>query len=97
MADTINTGTIPMDEGALMPETLRFEGEPWSFFYKAGGIVRELRKALENEASTRGHDEEASPRMDDEACLSEPTATLPDATGYSRTGGRLLLVGSPIF
>ena len=42
-------------------------------------------------------DEEASSRMDDEGCPNERTATLPDATGYSRIGGRLLLVGSPIF
>ncbi len=26
-----------------------------------------------------------------------PRATLPDATGYSRIGGRLHLVGSPVF
>jgi hypothetical protein len=45
-----------------------------------------------------GHrrDEEASPRMNHEECLNERTATLPDATGYSGIGGRLLLAGSPI-
>ncbi len=107
MEDTINTGTILIEEGALIPESLRFESEPWTFFYMAGEIIRELEKALENKASTgakapdrpeddRG-DEEASSRMDDEGCLNERIVTLPDATGYSRIGGRLLLVGSPIF
>ena len=38
MADTINTGTMLIEEGALMPESLRFESEPWSFFYV--GIFR---------------------------------------------------------
>ena len=43
MADTIKTGTILMKEGALMPESLRFESEPWTFFYMAGEIIRESR------------------------------------------------------
>ncbi len=99
MAETINTGTMLIEAGAL--------SAPWTFFYRAGEIIRELRKVLENKASTGTkaperpeddrRDAEASSRMDDEGCLSEPTATLPDATGYSRIGGRLVLVGSPIF
>ncbi len=52
MADTINTGTMLIEGGALLPESLRFESEPWTFFYMAGEMVRELRKALENKAST---------------------------------------------
>ena len=28
-----------------MPESLQFESEPWTSFYTAGGIIRELRKA----------------------------------------------------
>ncbi len=51
MADTINTGTMLIEEGALLPESLRFESEPWTFFYRAGEIIGELRKALENKAS----------------------------------------------
>ncbi|HEX2712562.1 MAG TPA: hypothetical protein VHM88_10105 [Candidatus Acidoferrales bacterium] len=51
MAD-INTGTMLIEEAALMPESLRFQSEPWTFFYRAGEIIRGLRKALENEAST---------------------------------------------
>ncbi len=45
MADAINTGTMLIDEGTLMPESLRFESEPWTFFYMAGEIIRESRMA----------------------------------------------------
>ncbi len=45
MADTINTGTEPTEENALMPESLRFESEPWTSFYMAGEIIREARNA----------------------------------------------------
>ena len=45
MADTINTGTMLIEEGALLPESLRFESEPWTPFYKAGEVILELRKA----------------------------------------------------
>ncbi len=109
MTDTINAGTMLIEEGAPLPGSFRLESEPWFFFYMAGEIIRELRKALENEASTGAkatsgdcpraperpeddrRDEEAWSRMDDEGGLNERTATLPDATGYSRIAGRLLL------
>src|SRR5712691_10124025 len=42
-------------------------------------------------------DEEARSRMDAEGYPNEPSATPPDAIGHSGVGGRLLLVGSPIF
>ena len=45
MADTINTGTTLIEEGALLPESVRLESEPWAPFYMAGEIIRELRKA----------------------------------------------------
>jgi hypothetical protein len=45
MADTINTGTMLIEEDALMPESLRFESEPWTRFYMAGEIIRESQKA----------------------------------------------------
>ena len=45
MADTINTGTRLIEEGALLPESERSESEPWTSFYMAGEIIRELRKA----------------------------------------------------
>jgi hypothetical protein len=48
MANTTNAGTRLIEEGALLPESLRFESEPWTSFYIAGEIIRESRKALEN-------------------------------------------------
>jgi NifU-like N terminal domain len=45
MADTINTGTMLIEEGALLQGSLRFENEPWTPFYMAGEIIRESRKA----------------------------------------------------
>jgi hypothetical protein len=48
MPDTINTGTRLIEEGALLPESVRSESEPWTSFYMAGEIIRELRKAHEN-------------------------------------------------
>jgi len=37
-----------IEEGALLPESLRFESEPWTAFCTAGEIIRELRMTLEN-------------------------------------------------
>jgi hypothetical protein len=48
MADTIITGTMLIEEGALLPESLRFESEPWTAFWTTGEIIRESRKASEN-------------------------------------------------
>ena len=48
MPDTINTGTRLIEEGVLLPESVRSESEPWSSFYMSGEIIRELRKAQEN-------------------------------------------------
>jgi hypothetical protein len=45
MADTIKTGTTLIEEGAHMPESSRFENEPWTPFYMAGEIIRESQKA----------------------------------------------------
>jgi hypothetical protein len=45
MAYTINTGTMLIEEGVLMPESLRFESEPRTPFYMAGEVIRESRKA----------------------------------------------------
>ena len=52
MADTMNTGTMLIEQSALLPESLRFESEAWTSFYRAGEVIRELRKALEDKAST---------------------------------------------
>jgi hypothetical protein len=45
MPDTINPGAVLIEDGALMPEALRFASEPWTLFYMAGEIIRESRKA----------------------------------------------------
>src|SRR3989442_6202179 len=45
MTDTIKTGTILIEEGALLPESVRFGREPWTVFYRAGEMIRELRKS----------------------------------------------------
>ncbi|MGA7221981.1 MAG: iron-sulfur cluster assembly scaffold protein [Candidatus Acidiferrales bacterium] len=184
MADTINTGTEPTEENALMPESLPFESEPWTSFYMAGEIIRELRqpsgkpseytsegnmahsdKVIDHSdhpcdvgslpkdnpnvgtgfvgAPLSGHVMEPRIRINPEVQVIEeeaefktfgcgsaivssslttelvkgktsrkrwpsrtrissassafPHAILSDATRYSRTGGRLHLVGSPIF
>ena len=52
MANTTNAGTRLIEEGALLPKSLRFESEPWTFSYMAGGIIRQLRTALENKRVT---------------------------------------------
>jgi NifU-like protein len=44
MGVTIKRGTT-LEEGTLLPESLQFECAPWTSFYTAGGIIRELRKA----------------------------------------------------
>jgi hypothetical protein len=167
MADTIKTGTTLIEEGTLLLESLQCESEPWTSFYTAGGIIRELRKASgkQNKYGSEGNkahsdnviDHEDHPRdvggltgsdrnvgtglvgapeCGDEAefktfgCgsaiassslatewvkgkssrrrwpsrtrissarLAFPRATLLDATTFSRIGGRLHLVGSPVF
>ena len=51
MPDTINTGTRLIEEGALLPESVRSESEPWTSFYMAGEIIRELRKTHEKQVS----------------------------------------------
>ena len=49
--DAINTRTIPIEEGSPLPESLQCESEPWTSFYRAGETIRELRKAVESEAT----------------------------------------------
>jgi hypothetical protein len=47
MLDTINTGTRLIGEGTVLPKSVQYESEPWTAFYIAGEIIRELRKAQE--------------------------------------------------
>ena len=53
MPDTINPGAVLIEEGALMPESLRFASEPWTLFYMAGEIIRESRKASGKQSKYR--------------------------------------------
>ena len=104
MADTINTETI---QGAHLPESLPFAREPWTSFYQAGEIIRELHKTLKEEVRIEPSaperpedprcDEAASSRMDDDGWPIGRTAARPGPHRYSEIGGRLLLVGSPVF
>jgi hypothetical protein len=48
MTNTINAETRPFEGGALLPESVQFESEPWTVFYMAGEVIRELRKVSEN-------------------------------------------------
>jgi hypothetical protein len=48
MANTIIAKIKLIAKGALLPESLRSEREPWTSFYMSGEIIRELRKASEN-------------------------------------------------
>jgi hypothetical protein len=48
MANTINAETRLIEEGSLLPESVRSESKPWTSFYMAGEIIRDLRKAHEN-------------------------------------------------
>jgi hypothetical protein len=167
MADTIKTGSTLIEECTLLPESLQFESEPWTSFYKATGIIRELRKAfgkqrmcgsegdkahsdsmidhynhpcdiggLPEDDPNVGTDLVGAPEcgyeaefttfgcgsaIDDSSLATEwvkskslrkrwpsrtrissvspafTRATLLDAKRYSRIGGRLHLVGSPVF
>ena len=54
MTDTIKSGTTPIEEDALLPEFLRFEGERGTLFRIVGGIIGGLWKARGKKArSTR--------------------------------------------
>ena len=52
MANTTNAGTRLIEEGPLLPRFVRFESEPWTSFYIASEIIRELRKGLENKQAS---------------------------------------------
>jgi hypothetical protein len=74
----------------------RTEATTWMRMAQGMESEEGARKAPEP-PDDHGRDEEARLRMDAEGYPNEPAATLPDAIGHSGVGGRLLLVGSPIF
>jgi hypothetical protein len=45
MSNTINSGTVLIEENAFTAEFSRFESEPWTRFYMAGEVIRASRKA----------------------------------------------------
>jgi hypothetical protein len=59
MSNTINSGTVLIEENAFTAESLRFESEPWTRFYMAGEVIRESRKASEkpNPCASKGNSE----------------------------------------
>ena len=46
MSNTIDSGTVLIEENAFTAEFLRFESEPWTRFYMAGEVIQESRKAI---------------------------------------------------
>jgi hypothetical protein len=92
MADAINTGTMLINEGALLPESMRLESEPWSFFYRAGEIIRELRKASGKQSNYRSEGNMAhSDKGIDQNNLPPNVGSLPKDDPNVDTG----LVGAP--
>ena len=101
MAKSTIKGTTRADEAG------RGESQPWTLFYRAGEAIRRLRSSskeevdagteAEEQPESRGPDHQAALRMLDEGCPNEHPATHPHGTAYCGMGGRLLLVGSPIF
>ena len=78
MDTSINVEVKGIRKGAVLPDVMGFENEPWAFFHTAGGFVRGMKKAVESNASWGAKsfelfndllcDEEASSRMEDEGC-----------------------------
>lgn len=94
-------GTTQSDEAGCL------ESQPWALFYRASETIRGLRRVSKEEAHAeaeearcsddRRRDERGTQRMVDEGCPNGRPTPQPDAAGCSGMGGRLLLVGSPIF
>jgi hypothetical protein len=72
MSDTINTGTILIEEGTLISESLRVKAKTSRTRWPSRTRISSASSAF-------------------------PRATRLDVTRYFRIGGRLHLVGSPIF
>lgn len=98
MTDTIKAEAI---QGVHAPEPSLFARDAWTCFYRAGEIIRELHGPPKPSAPDRSEDvpcdEAASSRMDDDGCPLRRTNARPGPHRYSGMGGRLLLVGSPVF
>jgi len=78
MANQTNSGTRLIEEGALLPESVRSESEPWTSFYMAGEIIRDLRMTLAIQTSQCSCDEkrhEEGGLKDDQLQRWSPTET----------------------
>jgi hypothetical protein len=92
MADIIKTGTTLIEEVTLMLESLQFESEPWTPFYTAGGIIRELRKAFGKQSKYGSEDNMAhSDKVIDHYDHPRNVDSLPKDDPNGGTG----LVGAP--
>src|SRR5258708_9513720 len=81
-----------IEEGALMPESLRFEGEAWTPFYVAGEVIRELRKASGKQSKYGSEGNMAhSDKVIDRYDHLRDIGNLPTADPHGGTG----LLGAP--
>jgi hypothetical protein len=94
MADTTETGIPPIEEGKFVPESLRFESEPWTPFYMAGEIIRESRKGSGKQCKYASQDHTAhSDEVIDHNNHPRNVGCLPEDDANLATG----LVGAPEF
>lgn len=99
MANATKTGTTPIEPCALRPESWRFESGPWTSFYVAGGVIRELRKASGKQSGCTSERNMAHADKSIESCdHSSEVRSLPkDDPGIVLAGSRGLLKRTPIF
>ena len=70
MSNPINSRTVLIEENAFRAELLRFESEPWTRFYIAGEVIRELRKATGKQSSYASKGNSEAHVVEEEECKS---------------------------
>jgi hypothetical protein len=70
MSNTINSGTVLIEENAFTAEFLRFQSEPWTRFYIAGEIIRESRKASGKQSPYASKGNSEAHVVEEEECRS---------------------------
>ncbi len=94
MTDTIHAGTMLIEEGGLLSESLRFESEPWTLFYRAGEMIREVREASGKQSKYRSEGNTAhSDKVIDHSDHPRDVGSLPKDDPNGGTG----LVGATEF
>jgi hypothetical protein len=85
MPDIIKTQSALVEEDILLiPESLRFESEPWTPFYVAGEIIRESRKASGEQSKYASERNTArSDELVDHARATSPTEDPDGASAWS--------------